>query len=46
MERRFERALDGNTLVVETTNYTNKGWIATNVASGRIKGIPQVKLCE
>jgi hypothetical protein len=32
---------EGATLVVETTNYNNKGWIATNVASGRIKGIPQ-----
>ena len=32
---------EGNTLVVETTNYNGKGWIATNVASGRIKGIPQ-----
>jgi hypothetical protein len=32
---------EGNTLVVETTNYNNKGWIATNVASGRIKGIAQ-----
>jgi hypothetical protein len=32
---------EGNTLVVETKNYNNKGWIATNVASGRIKGIPQ-----
>jgi hypothetical protein len=32
---------EGNTLVVETANYNNKGWIATNVASGRIKGIPQ-----
>ena len=32
---------EGNTLVVDTTNYNNKGWIATNVASGRIKGIPQ-----
>jgi hypothetical protein len=31
---------EGNTLVVETTNYNDKGWIATNVASGRIKGIP------
>ena len=26
---------------METTNYNGKGWIATNVASGRIKGIPQ-----
>jgi hypothetical protein len=32
---------DGKTLIVETKNYNNKGWIATNVASGRIKGIPQ-----
>jgi hypothetical protein len=32
---------EGNTLVVETTNYNNKGWIATNPATGRIKGIPQ-----
>jgi hypothetical protein len=32
---------EGHTLVVETTNYNNKGWIATNAASGRIKGIPQ-----
>src|SRR5262249_35188586 len=32
---------EGNTLVVETANYNNKGWIATNVASGRLKGIPQ-----
>jgi hypothetical protein len=32
---------EGNTLVVETTNYNDKGWIATNVATGRIKGIPQ-----
>ena len=32
---------EGNTLVVDTTNYNNKGWIATNVASGRIKGIAQ-----
>ena len=27
--------------MVETKNYNGKGWIATNVASGRIKGIPQ-----
>lgn len=32
---------EGNTLVVETKNYNGKGWIATNVAAGRIKGIGQ-----
>jgi hypothetical protein len=32
---------DGNTLVVETTNYNNKGWMGTSAATGRIKGIPQ-----
>ena len=31
---------DGDTLVVETTNFHNKGWIATSAAGGRIKGIP------
>jgi hypothetical protein len=31
---------DGDTLVVETTNFNNKGWIATSAAGGRIKGIP------
>jgi len=32
---------EGNTLVVDTTNYNNKGWISTAAATGRIKGIPQ-----
>jgi hypothetical protein len=32
---------DGKTLVVDTTNYNDKGWIATQAAAGRIKGIPQ-----
>jgi len=32
---------DGSTLVVDTTNYNGKGWIATSAATGRIKGIPQ-----
>jgi len=32
---------EGQTLVVETTNYNDKGSIATNAATGRIKGIPQ-----
>lgn len=31
---------EGETLVVETTNYHDRGWIASNAASGRIKGIP------
>ena len=32
---------EGNTLVIDTTNYNDKGWIATSAATGRIKGIPQ-----
>jgi len=32
---------DGNTLVVDTTNFNGKGWIASSAATGRIKGIPQ-----
>jgi hypothetical protein len=32
---------EGNTLIVDTTNYNNKGWIATSAATGRVKGIPQ-----
>ena len=31
---------EGNTLVVDTTNFNDKGWIATNAASGRIRGVP------
>jgi len=34
---------DGTTLVVETANYNNKGWIATQAAAGRIKGVPQTE---
>jgi len=32
---------DGNTLVIDTTNFNGLGWIATSAATGRIKGIPQ-----
>ncbi len=32
---------EGNTLVVDTTNYNDKGSIATSAATGRIRGIPQ-----
>lgn len=31
---------DGDTLVIETRNFNNQGWISTSAASGRIKGIP------
>jgi len=31
---------EGRTLVVETTNFNDKGWIATNAASARIRGVP------
>ncbi len=34
---------EGKTLVVDTTNYNSKGWIATQAAAGRIKGIPQTE---
>ena len=31
---------DGDTLVVETRNYHNRGWIASSAAGARLKGIP------
>jgi len=34
---------DGTTLIVDTTNYNDKGWISTSAAGGRIKGIPQTE---
>jgi hypothetical protein len=32
---------EGDTLVVDVTNYNGQGWIATNAASGRLRGIMQ-----
>jgi hypothetical protein len=32
---------EGDTLVVDTANFNDRGWIATNAASGRIKGVMQ-----
>jgi hypothetical protein len=32
---------EGDTFVVETTNFSDRNWTATSAASGRIKGIPQ-----
>lgn len=34
---------DGDTFVVETMNFHNRGWIATSAAGGRIKGIPHTE---
>ena len=34
---------DGQTLVVDTTNYNDKGWIATQAAAGRVKGVRQTE---
>jgi hypothetical protein len=32
---------EGNTLVVDTTNFNGRSWTATSAATGRIRGIPQ-----
>ena len=32
---------EGNTLVVEVTHYNAKGTVGTNVATGRVRGLPQ-----
>jgi hypothetical protein len=37
---------EGDTLVVDTTNFNGKGWIATNVAAGWLRGIPQSEQCH
>ena len=34
---------DGDTLVVETKNFHNRGWIASSSAGARLKGIPTSK---
>jgi hypothetical protein len=34
---------EGDTLVVESTNYNDKGSIATSAATGRMRGIPQTE---
>ena len=34
---------EGDTLVVESTNYNNKGSVATSAATGRMRGIPQTE---
>ena len=31
---------EGDTLVVDSTNYTDKGWISTHAGSGRLRGTP------
>jgi hypothetical protein len=31
---------EGDTLVVDTTNYHDRGWISTHAGSGRLRGVP------
>src|SRR3954468_5513597 len=31
---------DGDTLVVDTTNFNGRGWISTHSGSGRLRGVP------
>jgi hypothetical protein len=32
---------EGQTLVVDTTNFVNRGWFSTHAGSGRLRGVPQ-----
>ena len=32
---------EDDTLVIDTTNFNGKGWIATHAAAGRMRGVPQ-----
>ena len=34
---------DGETLVVDTANFNNKGWFATSSLQARLKGVPQTE---
>lgn len=31
---------EGDTLVVDSTNFTDKGWVSTHAGSGRLRGVP------
>ena len=37
---------DGDSLVVDTTNFNGRSWIATNAAAGWLRGIPQSEACH
>jgi hypothetical protein len=37
---------EGDTLVVDTTNFNGKGWIITNAAGGAMRGIAQSEACH
>jgi hypothetical protein len=37
---------EGDTLVVDTTNFNGKGWIITNAAGGAMRGIAQTEECH
>jgi hypothetical protein len=37
---------EGDTLVVDTTNFNGKGWIVTNAAGGAMRGVEQSEACH